>query len=138
MATKTKTSVKPAKRPGKGGTVLPDTPKPFTKENQPPPEAKKEGWAKKKRGQELAKAVLELAFKGMGNSELKNKAAEYFGVTPDQITVEMMMLFRQAELAIQKADTQAFNAVMDRAFGKPKQESVVKVNDLNNLPVQFE
>lgn len=88
----------------------------------PSPEQKKAGWAKKKRGQELAKAVLELAFKGMKDSQLKKAAAEYFNVPEEEITVETMLLFRQAEKAIQKADTYAFNSVMDRAHGKPKEK----------------
>ena len=94
----------------------------FSKDNQPSGEAKSAGKIKKKKGMELAKAVLELSFKGMKNSALKKAAAEYYGIDESEITVEMMLLFRQAEKAIQKADTFAFNAVMDRAHGKPKQE----------------
>ncbi len=138
MATKAKTTVKPAKRPGRGGVPPPEAPKPFTKENQPAPELKKEGWAKKKRAQDLVKAILDLQFKGKENSELKAQAAAYFGVPVAEITIEMMIVFRQAEAAIQKGDTQAANFIMDRAFGKPKQESVVRVNDLSKLPVNFE
>lgn len=103
---------------------------PFGKKPQPSREAKRNGWAKKKRAQELAKAVLDLAFKGMEDSNLKSKAAEYFGVPEKKITVEMMMLFRQAEKAIQKADTPAFKAVMERAHGMPKQDISLPVNDV--------
>lgn len=94
----------------------------FSKENQPSGEAKSAGKMKKKKGMELAKAVLDLSFKGMKNSELKKAAAEYYGIDESEITVEMMLLFRQAEKAIQKADTHAFVALMDRAHGKPKQD----------------
>lgn len=118
-----KTSKKRAKTPSpRSGHVLPDAPKPFSAENQPTPEQKKEGWLKKKRGPELAKAVLQLAFQGMKNSELKKQAAEYYGIEESELTVELMLLFRQAEKAIQKADTPAFNAVMDRSYGKPKEK----------------
>lgn len=117
-----KTSEKPAKRPGKGGNVLPDTPKPFTPDNQPTPEQKKAGWLKKKRAQDLAKAVLEMKFVGSKDGGLKKEVAEFFGISEEEITVEIMMLFRQAEKAIKKFDTPAFNAVMDRAFGKPKEK----------------
>jgi len=95
---------------------------PFTKERQPSPAAKSAGWAKRKRGMELAKAVLNLAFKGKKDSQVKKEASEYFGIPQKDITVEMMLLFRQAEKAIQKGDTQAFRAVMERAFGLPKQD----------------
>lgn len=133
------TSVKPANKPGRGGVVLPPAPKPFTKKNQPTSEQKKAGWAKKKRAQDLAKAVLDLSFKGMKDSLLKKQAAEYFGVPEKELTVEMMLLFRQAEKAIQKADTPAFNAIMDRAFGKPKEKVEVdaRVTDLSSQPVEF-
>lgn len=95
----------------------------FTPENQPPPENKSAGILRKKAGKELAKAVLELAFKGMANSDLKQLAAAYFGIEdPEQVTVEMMLIFRQAEKAIQKADTAAFKAVMERAHGLPTQQ----------------
>lgn len=102
----------------------------FNSERQPTPEAKSLGWKKKRQGRELAKAVLELAFKGMKNSELKKAAAEYFSIAEHEITVEMMLLFRQAEKAIQKADTAAFRAVMERAHGLPKQDIELSGNTI--------
>lgn len=104
-------------------------------DSQPSPEAKKAGWAKKLKGQELAKAVLELAFKGTGKGEIKKAAAEYYGITEDEITVEMMLLFRQAEKAIDKSDTYAFNSVMDRAFGKPKEKAEIKTDNKITLQI---
>lgn len=132
-----KTSKKPARRPSPAsGYVLPDTPTPFSKEYQPTPEAKRLGWLKKKRGPELAKAILDLAFHGMRDSELKKQAAQYYGIDQADVTVEMMLLFRQAEKAIQKADTQAFNAIMDRAFGKPKEK--FEHSGPNDKPIEIE
>lgn len=121
------------RKPGKGGIYPPENGKKFSKEYQPPGEAKAAGIWKKKKGQELAKAVLELAFQGMKNSELKKAAAEYYGVEEKEITVEMMLVFRQAEKAIQKADTQAFTAVMDRAHGKPAQRTELTGKDGEKL-----
>jgi hypothetical protein len=118
-----KASTKKPRRPGKGGIYPPANGKKFTKDYQPSGEAKSAGKLAKKRGQELAKSILDLAFKGMQDSQLKKSAAEYFGIDPSEITVEMMLLFRQAEKAIQKADTNAFNAYMNRAFGMPKQQT---------------
>lgn len=139
MATNSKTTKKPLKKGlGKDGRIPPEKVKPFSAENQPSPNAKSEGWRKRRRAQELVQAVLDLNFKGMQGSELKKKAAEYFCIPVDEITVEMMIIFRQAELAIQKADTKAADFIMDRAFGKPKQETVHKVHDLDKLPVTFE
>lgn len=94
----------------------------YTKDNQPTLEQKQAGWKRKKAGRALAQAVLALAFKGQTDSELRKQAAEYFNIPEDRITVEAMMLFRQAEKAIQKGDTAAFRAIMERAHGLPKQE----------------
>lgn len=93
----------------------------FDSNKQPSGAAKSAGWLRKKRGTELCKSILELAFKGAKNSEIKKAAAEYYNIPESEITVEMMMLFRQAEKAIQKADTHAFNAIMNRAHGLPKE-----------------
>lgn len=64
MAKSDKTSDKPAKKPGKGGYVLPDAPKPFTKDNQPSSEAKSAGWKKKRAERLLTQKILEQITKG--------------------------------------------------------------------------
>lgn len=115
------TSQKPPKRAGRNGNVPPDAPKPFSKENQPSAEAKRKGWAKKRVGRDLAKAILELGFHGGLESKMADSISEYFGVEKSELTIEMVALFRQAQKAIQKADTFAFNAIMDRAHGRPTQ-----------------
>ena len=93
----------------------------FTTFNQPSPDAKVAGKLKKRRGRELVGIVLDLCFRGKQNSHLKQQAAEYFQLPEQEITVEIMLLLKQAERAIQKADTHAFSALMDRAYGKPSQ-----------------
>lgn len=100
---------------------LPPTPKPFTKDNQPSSEAKKAGWQKRK----ILKQLLELSTGATFNNsttDYRQLAANYFGIEPEEVTVETVMTFRQIEKAIMKADTPAFIAVMDRAHGKPKGE----------------
>jgi hypothetical protein len=116
------TTLKPRKRAGRGGYPPPDPKKPFTTENQPTPEAKKAGWLKKKRAQELVKAVLELGFQGKKNKSLRKEAAEYFTIDENEITFELMLLFKQTKKAIDDSDTPAFNALMDRGYGKPKEK----------------
>jgi hypothetical protein len=118
----------------------PDSAK-FTSTNQPSGEAKKNGRLKNKTGIELARAILQLSFEGAKDSPLKKAAAEYFKISEQEITVEMMLMFRQAEKAVQKGDTRAFEAVMDRAFGKPKQDlhATVKADvNLSDLSINFE
>lgn len=104
------------------GPGRPPKDKQFTSTNQPSGAAKEAGKIKKLTGIELARAILQLAFEGAKDSPLKKTAADYFKIDEKDITVEMMLMFRQAEKAIQKGDTRAFEAVMDRAFGKAKQE----------------
>lgn len=107
---------------------------PFSKENQPSPEAKSKGWDRKRVGKELAAQILSLKFKGANNSPLLKNIASYFGVKEKDITVEMMMMFRQAEKAISKSDTFAFNAFMDRAHGKAKMDITTNGKDINTPP----
>lgn len=128
----------PKRKPGKGAMNGKLTGKCFTKDRQPTKEQRIAGWDKKKKAQELVKAVLQLSFKGKQNSKLKKDAAQYFGIPEKDITVETMLVFKQAEKAIQKGDTHAFSAVMDRAFGKPKEKIEVKdTTPLEKLPVKF-
>jgi hypothetical protein len=111
----------PRKKRGKGAMNGNETGVPFTADNQPPADVKKGGWARKNLLKNLAKAMLEQDFVGAEGSQLKAAAAQYMGLPVEEITNELMMHFRQLEKAIQKADTGAYNAFMDRAYGKPKQ-----------------
>lgn len=119
-AAASKTCESPAYPPGRGGQQLKPTPKPFTKENQPPPEVKKAGWARRKALKEL------IEFQMCGKLEGSKKdypalTASFYGIDVKDVTIRMIMEFRQIEKAILKGDTGAFNAVMDRAVGKAKQ-----------------
>lgn len=109
------------KKPHGRGKINGNSGKKYSKEYQPSAERKKAGWLKWKRGQDLVKAILTTTFNGVKGSELRKMCSEYYNVPENKITVEMMLLFRQTEKAIQKADTPAFNAIMDRAHGKPSQ-----------------
>lgn len=91
----------------------------FSKDNQPDPEKIKAASFKRKRGRELIKAILELPFAG-DDPAVRLNAAIYFGCTPDVITVEMMMVFKQIMRAVQSGDSYAHELIMQRAYGKPK------------------
>ena len=93
---------------------------PFSSQNQPSPAQKKKGWARKKVGKQLAQAISQLNYVGASGSQLKAQIAQTF---------EMMMLLRQAEKGINKADTFAFNAFMDRLHGKPVQHTDITSNN---------
>lgn len=102
----------------------------FSSDNQPTGEQKSRGWWKKRRGKKLLQSILNLDFDGTtvdpstGEKQqniVKKQAAIYFQIPEEFITVEMIMSFRQIGMAIQRGDTSAYNSVMDRAFGKPKE-----------------
>lgn len=95
----------------------PSNGKTFSKEYQPSGEAKSAGHRKKR----MLKELLEATFIGPKRSKVKMKAAEYLGVDPESLTVEDLLHFKQIEIAISKGNTFAYQAVMDRAYGKPTQ-----------------
>ncbi len=96
-----------------GNSYLPTV---FTKERQPDPERRKAKYIGKK-GRDLIRAVLEEKFK---NDDIKAQAAEYFEVDVEEITNELMLVFAQVGKAINKQDTFAFDVIMTRAYGKPR------------------
>ena len=90
----------------------------FTSDNQPSPEAKKKGWQKKR----LLKDLADILLQGDKLNEFK-KLAKDLGIdlTDEEMTLEVAMSLKQAEKAIQKGDTSAYNSVMDRLKGRPQQ-----------------
>jgi len=113
------------------GKGRPPKDKQFSSTNQPSAESKRRGQLKKKMAGDLAQAILHAAFVGAADEVLKKKMSEFFKVKEKHITVEMMMNFRQIQKAISKGDTTAFQAVMDRAYGKPK----IMVENSGTLPM---
>lgn len=103
--------------------------KKFTSKNQPDPELKSKGWKKKM----LLKDIAEQIVKGGAVDDLK-PIADYLGVSQENIDVETLMHLSQISKAIQKKDTQAYNAVLDRLKGKPMQaiDHTTKGDKVNN------
>lgn len=118
--------------PGKNGNTLPVNKNPFSKTNQPSPEAKKAGWAKRLALKEL------IDFKpgklGDSKTDYAKLTAIFYGIAKEEVTIKMIMEYRQIERAVLKGDTGAYIAVMDRAIGKPKQaielipDMTIKIN----------
>ncbi len=92
----------------------------FGKDNQPSPEAKSDGWRRRRTLQELADALLNTS----GINKAKQTAIECgMDLQDDEFTLEVVMTLRQIEKAIKKGDTQAYSAAMDRMKGKPLQKN---------------
>lgn len=77
---------------GRGAINGNETGVPFTADNQPPADAKRERWRKKRFGKELARALFEQDFSGDARS--KKACAKYFGLPEEDVTFEIMFLFR--------------------------------------------
>lgn len=99
------------RKPPKNGTITQ-----FSAEYQPPAEAKKQGWLKKRQAAELVKALLSAPFSG--NKEMAERVATYLDVPHEAVTVELMLHAQQLKKAIECGDTAAYTAVLDRAYGK--------------------
>ena len=101
---------------------------PFTSENQPTGEQKSAGKQKKK----LLKDILNSPLDANGvHAKMIKLTAAYLQKEPDEITLAEIMHFRIAQKAIQKQDVFAYQAVQDRAFGKPESKTTL-ANDENN------
>lgn len=94
----------------------------FTPENQPSGEAKSIGMRRKFALRDLLSLSTGQKFEG-SQKDYRDACAIYFQIQPEDVTVKMIMEFRQIEKAILKGDTQAYNALMTRGFGAPKAES---------------
>jgi len=72
----------------------------------------------KKQRKLILQDILELKL----NEKVASKIAKAYGLDAKDITLEAAMDFMQVNKAIESKDTQAYNAVKDRVYGKPKQE----------------
>lgn len=101
----------------------------FSSDRQPTGKAKSQGKLKSKFGTDLAKAILRMGFIGNKDSDIKKRACEYFGISANDLSIDAMLDFRQIEKAVQKADTHAYKAIKERAYGLPKQKTEVTGKD---------
>src|SRR6188768_246613 len=77
---------------------------PFGDPRNPSPSgaAKSAGWARKRTGMELAKAILALTFNDVPIQPfLKQRVAEFYNISEEDVTVESVLHFQQ----IKKAST---------------------------------
>lgn len=125
---------------------------------QATPEQKRAGWAKRKRNQELARLILGQKFIGqvleldpktglpkrddnnnliLIDSPFKQRLKHYFGFSDDQMSElsnEAAILLRMVGEAAERGDVAAAQAIMDRAYGKPKEYLKIEDED-GNKPI---
>jgi hypothetical protein len=68
------------------------------------------------------KGFLNLKFHFPKNSKICRKLIEAFGPEIENANVGTIMIAVQVQKAIEKADTNAFNTLLNQAFGMPKME----------------
>ena len=78
--------------------------------------------AESRRAKKQRKLILQDILELKANKKVATKIAEVYGIDATDISLEAAMDFMQVTKAIQSKDTQAYNAVKDRVYGKPKQE----------------
>lgn len=98
----------------------------FSSTNQPSGELKKQGM---KKGRQLREIANQIA--GGEALEKSKELAELLGLESDKLTLEMVAHLVQLQKAINKGDTRAYNAVMDRILGKAQQN----VNVTSKKPI---
>lgn len=105
--------------------------KPFTSENQPPPESKSRKGIKNR--STIARLVLETAVKFP--DELTAKVQELFPDFSKETTGEIAATYMQLVKAITDKDTAAYKALMDSAYGTtlPEEENGPKADITVNI-----
>jgi hypothetical protein len=116
------TTEKPQKKAGVKNRVGPKDGKKYSKDYQPSSDAKKKGWAKKKFERDLLKDMLNLPYKFLPDSKVKQQLKEAFGPYITNMTVGQVMALQQFQKAILKGDTYAFATLMNQVFGMPNQK----------------
>ena len=77
---------------------------------------------KARRAKKQRKLILQDILELKLNEKVASKIAKAYGVDAKDISLEAAMDFMQVNKAIESEDTQAYNAVKDRVYGKPTQE----------------
>lgn len=107
----------------------------FSKDNQPSSEAKKAGWARKLRNRKLAQMLLNKTFVGrvavqtksgqwtLEDTKFRKVLKDFFGLNDEEMkemSNEAAIMLRMIGQAISEGDVQAGSAILERAYGKPK------------------
>lgn len=111
----------PTKIEGGKGKMNGNTGKKFSKDYQPDPKKVSEGLKRHFAIRDMLSIVTGQKFEG-STKVYRDLCAAYLGINAADVTIRMIMDFRQIEKGILKGDTRAYEAIMNRAYGKPREE----------------
>lgn len=97
----------------------------FSSTNQPSREKKRKGQLIRSRGTDLVRALLAVKPDDPAYIGLRKEAADFFRVREKEITNEIMMHYKVLKRVLDNGDVVAYNALMDRGYGKP----LIRVNE---------
>lgn len=97
--------------------------------NQPPARLKKLGWAKKR----LIREVLQTS---VPKTETVKKLAKLYGLNQREMSLELALVLAQAVKGM-NGDTQAFRALMERAYGYPVTPIATKTDSHITLEIVY-
>lgn len=97
--------------------------------NQPPARLKKLGWAKKR----LIREVLQTS---VPKTETVKKLAKLYGLNQREMSLELALVLAQAVKGMD-GDTNAFRALMERAYGYPVTPIATKTDSHITLEIVY-
>jgi hypothetical protein len=97
--------------------------------NQPPSSLKKLGWAKKR----MLREVLQTS---VPKTEAVKKLAKLYGLGQKEMSLELAMVLAQSQKALD-GDTNAFRALMERAYGYPVTPIATKTDSHITLEIVY-
>jgi hypothetical protein len=97
--------------------------------NQPPARLKTLGWAKKK----MLREVLQTS---VPKTEAVKKLAKLYGLGQKEMSLELAIVLAQSQKALD-GDTNAFRALMERAYGYPVTPIATKTDSHITLEIVY-
>ena len=118
------------------GPGKPPKDKQFSSTNQPKDPNKSALTRKRKKfARDLIRdTLMNLSYKFGEESKVREQLRKAFGDSVDNLTAAEIMTLQQIQKAVLQGDTQAYNAVMNQAFGMPK--AINELTGPNGGPIE--
>lgn len=123
----------PKERPksGRGAMNGVQTGVSFTKDNQPSGAAKAAGKFRAKTLRQLLESPLAKGRLPNDMQQILQEMYAAYGISKEQIDVRLFMDMKMISQAIKTGDVAAYKAVLDRVYGRPREEQAPIVDNVN-------